>query len=69
MAEVFPETAYVADCDRCGYTSEFFETEREAQLDADWHNERCAEESDEDERTDREKFQDAMDAAVRGDHL
>lgn len=67
-AEVFEEVAYVADCEDCDYHSEFYETKSEAEVDAEKHNEVCPG-PDADTRTERERFQDALDAAVRGDHL
>ena len=61
-AEVFEEVAYVADCEACGYKSELFETIREPQRDAEKHDEYCT--ADSDPRTEREKWQDALDASV-----
>lgn len=65
-AEVFPETAYVADCDDCGYQSELFEERSDAQRHADLHNETCTNGGDPDDPCiERERFQDQMDDIVR----
>jgi hypothetical protein len=61
-AEVYEEPAYVVDCALCGYQSEYFESRSEAERDAERHDERCDGAVDGDPRTDREKYQDELDA-------
>lgn len=63
-AEVYEEPAYVVDCTLCGYQSEYFETRSEAKRDAERHDGQCDGAVGDDPRTDREKYQDELDAIV-----
>ena len=65
-AEVYSETVYVADCEDCGYESDYFESRIDAERDAERHDETCPHAEEPDHRTDREKYQDELDAIVAG---
>lgn len=58
------KTVYYAACEDCGwYSEEDFETEREAEISAKDHEDNeCSENNEADHRTDREKYQDTLDA-------
>lgn len=63
------EEVYSAYCESCDWEGEVYLDESEAESEVKLHNKTCQSAEEEDNRTEREIFQDALDAAVRGDHL
>lgn len=64
-AEVFSDTAYAAHCDECEWVGEVQAEESDAQREADAHNKTCTDSQERDGRTERDRFQQDMDAIVR----
>lgn len=69
--EIFEErvTVYYAACDECDWYGESHLEKSDAERERKWHAEHCEGSREYDPRTPREKYQDSLDAAVRGDHL
>lgn len=65
-AEVYPETVYVAECEDCKYKGEYHIFRLVAERDAERHDKTCPHAEEPDPRTDREKYQEELDAIVAG---
>lgn len=66
--ELFEErvTAYYAACDECEWYGESHLEKSDAERERKWHAEHCTEDENYDPRSDREKYQDALDEIVAG---
>lgn len=60
------ETVYSAWCGECDWEGEVYLDDGQVEHEVRMHNEDCPGGGQEDNRTEREIFQDALDAAVGG---